>query len=66
VFTPFVLPRSGAGPLGISAGPDGGVWYTANNVNRVGRVDTGTGQISEYRLPTTASSPLASPLARTR
>ena len=32
---------AGAGPLGITAGPDGNLWFTEPNGNRIGRISTG-------------------------
>jgi|HubBroStandDraft_6_1064221.scaffolds.fasta_scaffold00003_187 virginiamycin B lyase len=52
----FVLPNSGSQPLGIAAGPDGGVWFTEIAGNRIGRI-TYHGAISEFTLPHSGSSP---------
>ena len=43
-------PRAGGGtcqPAGIVAGPDGALWFTEENGNRIGRITTG-GAIAEF------------------
>ena len=40
-ITEFVLPTSGSGPSGITAGPDGTLWFTENADNKIGRITTG-------------------------
>lgn len=52
----FALPRGG-GPLGIARGPDNAMWFAESSASRVGRIDTADGQITEYRLPVSGSSP---------
>src|SRR5579862_1669992 len=41
---------SESSPEGITAGPDGALWFLENGVGRVGRITTG-GVISEYSAP---------------
>ena len=50
-ITEFVLPRASSGPLGITAGPDGALWFTEVGTagNRIGRITT-AGQVTEYPL----------------
>jgi virginiamycin B lyase len=38
-------------PLGITAGPDGALWFTEAATNNIGRITT-SGTISEYAIPT--------------
>jgi streptogramin lyase len=38
VFTVYAVPTPNAGPAGITAGPDGNVWFTEQTVNKLGRV----------------------------
>jgi streptogramin lyase len=52
----FPVPTAASEPLGITAGPDGAVWFTENSGNRIGRITTG-GVVSEFPIPTAASSP---------
>jgi streptogramin lyase len=52
-------PDSGQqGPFGITAGPDGNVWFTELVGNRIGRV-TPSGEITEFPVPTANSEPIA-------
>ena len=50
----FPLPTAGIVPAGITAGPDGNLWFTAStavgNISKLGRI-TPAGQITEF-LPT--------------
>ena len=41
----------------LAAGPDGAVWYTEPNANKVGRI-TPAGDMTELSLPTPASGPV--------
>ncbi|MBI1785905.1 carboxypeptidase regulatory-like domain-containing protein, partial [Candidatus Sumerlaeota bacterium] len=38
-------------PYGMSIAPDGMVWYSKLNGNRIGRIDPNTGQITEWKPP---------------
>ena len=55
-FTVYSLPASYSQPKGITAGPDGALWFTEYNTNKIGRISTG-GAITEYSVPTVASCP---------
>jgi virginiamycin B lyase len=52
-FSEFLLPQgdsiSGI-PNGITAGPDGALWFTEELANKIGRMTT-TGEFSEFPLP---------------
>jgi len=56
-FTEFPV-RTDAGPAGITAGPDGNVWFTEYRIpgNKIGRITT-SGTITEFPLPTPGSKP---------
>jgi virginiamycin B lyase len=54
--TAFALPAPGSGPFGICSGPDGALWFTRLNTDRIGRITT-DGEITEYDLPTPSSEP---------
>ena len=56
IFTQFTIPYSGAGPDGITAGPDGNMWYVDTGTNSIG-VITMSGAITEYPLPTPNAKP---------
>ena len=43
-------------PFGITAGPDGALWFTEFANNTIGRIST-TGVISEYPIPTIGAGP---------
>ena len=34
----FPIPTAGSGPLQITAGPDGALWFTESNTNQIGQV----------------------------
>jgi formylglycine-generating enzyme required for sulfatase activity/streptogramin lyase len=56
----FPIPTADAQPQGIAAGPDGGIWFTERNANKIGRIEVAPPHtISEYALPTPASGPYA-------
>src|SRR5262249_5074141 len=50
------LPTAGAEPYHLVVGPDGSVWFTELQGNRIGRVAPG-GAITEYALPDPGSKP---------
>jgi virginiamycin B lyase len=52
----YALPTANAGPQGIVAGPDGNLWFTEFNANKVGRIST-DGVITEFPIPTLNSGP---------
>ncbi|MDQ2903703.1 MAG: hypothetical protein M3Y81_09140, partial [Chloroflexota bacterium] len=60
----FPLSPHNSGPLGITAGPDGALWFTEVGLTAqsgkyeslIGRM-TPTGQFSEFPLPTAANVP---------
>jgi len=57
-FSEFPV-STNAGPAGITAGPDGNVWFTEYRIpgNKIGRI-TPEGVITEFRLPAPSSHPL--------
>jgi streptogramin lyase len=63
-ITEFPLPRNGSDPVydglampqGITAGPDGNLWFAEWNGNRIGRITPG-GAITTFPLPTPDSEP---------
>ena len=46
--------RAGSNPVGITAGPDGNVWFVEEHGDRVGRIASG-GAITEFPLPAAGS-----------
>ena len=51
-------------PGGITAGPDGALWFTEQTANKIGRITT-AGVITEFPIPTANSLPRVSPRDRT-
>jgi len=60
VITEYDLPTTGvaAGLRGITAGPDGNLWFAAQDSNRIGRITT-AGVVTQFTVPTAGSQPLA-------
>ena len=56
IVTEFPLSTASSGPEGITAGPDGNLWFTEHDGNQVGRI-TPNGKITEFPLPTANSGP---------
>jgi streptogramin lyase len=56
-FTEFPIPTANSLPLGITTGPDGALWFTENNFNKIGRITT-AGGIFEITIPTANSLPI--------
>ncbi|MGH2835266.1 MAG: virginiamycin B lyase family protein, partial [Solirubrobacteraceae bacterium] len=52
----FAIPTADSRPEGITAGPDGNLWFTETNTNKIGQI-TPTGTITEYTIPTANSQP---------
>ena len=55
-ITEYPLPHSGSGPNWIAAGPDGSLWFTESDGNRIGTV-TIDGAFTEFTVPTSGSNP---------
>src|SRR5437867_1322429 len=50
------IPTANSGPIGITTGPDGGVWFAEYDANKIGRVSRGI--IREVSVPTSGSGPI--------
>ncbi|GAC1458389.1 MAG: hypothetical protein PVSMB10_16080 [Pseudarthrobacter sp.] len=46
-ITEFTVPTPNSGPLYITAGPDGALWFTERDANKIGRITT-FGTITEF------------------
>ena len=60
-ITEFPLPHSDSEPSGITARPDGNLWFTESSITgdtngKIGRI-TPAGQITEFPIPTANNSP---------
>jgi virginiamycin B lyase len=53
----FEVPTPKSRPHDPALAPDGSLWYTAQAVNKLGRLDPRTGQFKEYPLKTPNSGP---------
>ena len=51
-----------SGPHGLVADRDGNIWFTANFAGYIGKLDPGTGKVTEYRLPDPAARDPHTPL----
>src|SRR6266702_1074419 len=49
-ITEFPVPTSSSQPAGITAGPDGNLWFTEPAGNKIGRITT-SGGFSEFPVP---------------
>ena len=55
-ITEFPVPTASSLPDGITAGPDGNLWFTESYSNNIGRISPG-GTITEFPVPTAKSGP---------
>src|SRR6266571_1442919 len=55
-ITESPVPTARSSPSGITAGPDGNLWFTENGSNQIGRLSP-SGTITEFPVPTASSSP---------
>jgi hypothetical protein len=55
-FTEYPIPTANSRPEGITTGPDGALWFSESNVNKIGRVTT-AGVITEFTLLSVGSAP---------
>ena len=55
VITEFPVPTAGSSPRGITAGPDGNLWFTEWLSGKIGRI-TPAGVISEFTTPTASNT----------
>jgi streptogramin lyase len=39
-ITEFTIPTELSGPASITVGPDGALWFTENEANKIGRITT--------------------------
>ncbi len=56
-FIQYPVPTPNSTPVGITAGPDGSLWFTELDGNNIGRI-TINGAIIEYSVPTANSKPI--------
>lgn len=56
VVAEFPIPTPSSGPHGITAGPDGNLWFTENFAGKIAKITT-SGSITEFTLPIGFSLP---------
>jgi virginiamycin B lyase len=56
-ITEFPIPTPNSGPVGITAGPDGALWFTEAGTGKIGRITT-AGTLTEFPIPTPNSGPV--------
>jgi streptogramin lyase len=49
-ITMFPIPTPSSFPVGITAGPDGNLWFTESQPSKIGRI-TPAGAVTEFQLP---------------
>jgi virginiamycin B lyase len=57
IFSEYAVPTSTSDPTGITAGPNGALWFTEQIGNQIASITT-SGAITQYPVPTSASYPL--------
>src|SRR5439155_19495099 len=55
VITEYPIPTANSGAEGIAAGPDGNLWFTEFNANKVAKVTT-SGVITEYLISSSSTT----------
>jgi streptogramin lyase len=63
-ITEFAVPTAASRPYTIVAGPDGNMWFTESNGNKIASI-TPAGVITEYTVPSAASGPYGIAIGRT-
>jgi len=53
----FAIPTPISGPTGITAGPDGNIWFCESEADQIGRVDPQGTNFQEFPLPNAGSLP---------
>ena len=54
--TEYAIPTDLSKPFGITAGPDGAMWFAEGDGNKIGRL-TMEGKMTEFAIPTAESNP---------
>jgi streptogramin lyase len=61
----FDIPEPATQPFSTICAPDGGVYFTLNAANKIGRIDTTTQEITTWPIPTANSMPKGISLSST-
>src|SRR6516165_3525487 len=54
----FPVPTASSGPVHITVGPGGNLWFTEERANQIGQINPTTHAISLFPIPTANSVPL--------
>jgi virginiamycin B lyase len=54
--TEYPITTANSGPIRITTGPDGNLWFTENNASKIGRI-TPAGVVTEFTIPTASANP---------
>jgi hypothetical protein len=57
-ITEFPVPTASAAPSGITAGPDGNLWFNEKNATQIGMINPTTHAINEFTIPSNHASTL--------
>ena len=55
----FPVPTANSAPLGITAGPDGNLWFTEQHGSAIGQINPTTHSVTEFPTPSAHSEPIA-------
>lgn len=62
--TEYPIPTTNSRPIGVTPGPDGrSMWFSEEAGNKVGRIDTATGVLTEYPVPMLHANTILASLA---
>ncbi len=61
-ITEFPLPQADSAPVGITAGPDGNLWFTESFSNKIGRVEILQSLVNSFNLGAGTANSLLSKL----
>jgi streptogramin lyase len=53
----FPIPTANSDPVSITTGPDGNLWFTEEQVDKIGMINPTTHVIEEFPIPTANSGP---------
>ena len=56
-ITEFAIPTANSSPNGITAGPDGNLWFTEAGSEQIGMINPTTHAITEFAVPTASAEP---------
>jgi len=54
----YDIPTKAAVPYGLCVGPDGNLWFTERQGNKIARLSPKSGSIVEYQVPTAQAGPV--------